>query len=118
MNRNHPVLTLANATEWAKWLSLEADTSDGVWIALIKKGATGATSLTYDEALDEALCYGFIDGPGYKRDEKIYVRKFTPRRPNSLWSKRNVGYIARLEDEGRMQPRGKREVRQLYSLRA
>ena len=105
-----PVLTIANAAAWAKWLARESATSKGVWLTLAKKGVTTPTSLTYAEALDEALCYGWIDGQSRKLDEVTYSHRFTSRSAKSGWSKRNVGYIARLESEGRMQPRGRLEV--------
>lgn len=108
--RDQPSLTLDDAAAWSRWLVREAETSDGVWLTLVKKGLSTPTTLTYEAALDEALCHGWIDGQGFKRDETTYVRRFTPRRPGSLWSKRNVGYIERLESEGRMYPRGRLEV--------
>lgn len=111
--RAKPTLVLPNADSWSQCLSREAETSNGVWLVLAKKTIKGAlTSLTYDEALDEALCYGWIDGQGYGRDDTSTVRHFSPRRPKSMWSKRNVGFIARLEGEGRMQARGLQEVGQ------
>ena len=105
-----PVLILANAAAWAEWLAREAETSKGVWLTLARKGTTNPTSLTYAQALDEALCYGWIDGQARSRDEWTFSHRFTPRTAKSGWSKRNVGHIARLESEGRMQPRGRLEV--------
>ena len=105
-----PVLILTNATAWAQWLAREAATSSGVWLTLAKKGVTDPTSLTYAQALDEALCHGWIDGQARSRDESTYSHRFTPRTAKSIWSKRNVGHIARLEGEGRMQARGSSEV--------
>lgn len=105
-----PVLILANAAAWAQWLAREAGTSTGVWLTLARKGVTDPTSLTYAQALDEALCYGWIDGQARSRDERTYSHRFTPRTTKSIWSKRNVGHIARLENEGRMQTRGRLEV--------
>lgn len=110
MSTEQPTLLLANAAAWRRWLALEADTSNGVWLTLAKKVPNHQTSLNYEEALDEALCYGWIDGTGRNLDEATKIRRFTPRRPNSTWSKRNVGYVSRLESEGRMQPRGLLEV--------
>ena len=81
-----------------------------MWLLLAKKGTTEPTSLTYAQALDEALCYGWIDGQARRSDEHTYRQRFTPRRPRSPWSARNVGHIARLLDEGRMQPPGLAEV--------
>jgi uncharacterized protein YdeI (YjbR/CyaY-like superfamily) len=103
-------LTVANAAGWRKWLRTHHATSAGIWLVLAKKGVTQPTSLTYDEALDEALCHGWIDGQGRRRDETTYYQRFTRRRARSPWSKRNVGFIERLEREGRMHPAGLAEV--------
>ncbi|KAK3706504.1 hypothetical protein LTR37_012714 [Vermiconidia calcicola] len=103
-------LTITNATAWAQWLIREADISKGVWLTLAKKGITQPTSLTYEQALEEALCHGWIDGQARRGDKKTWSQRFTPRTAKSVWSQRNVGKIARLEDEGRMFPRGRLEV--------
>lgn len=97
---------MADASEWSRWLGDHFADSSGVWLVLAKGDTTGPTSLTYDEALEEAICHGWIDGQLAKRDERTYRRKFTPRRPGSAWSKRNVGLASRLTDEGRMKPGG------------
>lgn len=106
----HDVLTVADVTAWRSWLDAHEDESDGVWLTLAKKGVTSPTSLTYAEALDEALCSGWIDGQSKSVDDATYQRRFTPRRARSMWSKRNVEHIARLVAEGRMRPRGAAEV--------
>lgn len=95
---------------WREWLDAHEDASDGVWLVLAKKGTTEPTSLTYAQALDEALCSGWIDGQKRGRDEATFLQRFTPRRARSMWSARNVEYIARLEAEGRMRARGRAEV--------
>jgi uncharacterized protein YdeI (YjbR/CyaY-like superfamily) len=77
-----------------------------VWLSLAKKGKTEPTSLTYDEALEEALCHGWIDGQVRRGDERTYRQRFTPRRTRSAWSKRNVALVERLTGEGRMRPAG------------
>ena len=77
---------------------------------LAKKGTTEPTSLTYDQALEEALCHGWIDGQARRKDDSTYRQRFTPRRQKSSWSQRNVGIVTRLTDEGRMQPAGLAEV--------
>jgi uncharacterized protein YdeI (YjbR/CyaY-like superfamily) len=74
------------------------------------KKATGIATVTYAEALDDALCYGWIDGQMKKGDEQSYLQKFTPRRAKSMWSKRNIEYMARLEAAGLMMPAGRAEV--------
>jgi uncharacterized protein YdeI (YjbR/CyaY-like superfamily) len=77
---------------------------------LAKKNTTSPTSLTYEEALQEALCQGWIDGQARRRDEATTYQRFTPRRARSMWSVRNVERVARLIEQGRMQPRGLAEV--------
>lgn len=97
------------AKDWKKWLEKNHAKSMGIWLRFFKKGS-GIPSVTYAEALDEALCYGWIDSLLQKYDEVSYLQKFSPRRPKSLWSKRNIGHVQRLSKEGRMQPAGKREM--------
>jgi uncharacterized protein YdeI (YjbR/CyaY-like superfamily) len=106
----HDLLTLRDQAAWRAWLDAHEETSDGVWLVLAKKGTTDPTSLTYAEALDEALCSGWIDGQTASIDERIFRRRFTPRRKASLWSERNIGLVATLTAEGRMRPAGIREV--------
>jgi len=77
---------------------------------LAKKGTESPTSLTYDKALEEALCHGWIDGQARRRDEATYRQRFTPRRRRSAWSKRNTDIAERLRAEGRMHPAGHAEV--------
>ncbi|TCC43349.1 YdeI/OmpD-associated family protein [Kribbella sindirgiensis] len=103
-------LIVVDAAAWLRWLHQNHEESDGVWLVLAKKHVTTPTSLTYDEALEEALCHGWIDGQRRSRDEQTFIQRYTPRRARSLWSQRNVGLIARLETEGRMRPAGRAEV--------
>lgn len=105
-----PELTVSDAAAWRVWLADHHREPTGVWVVLAKKGTTSPTTLTYDQALDEALCYGWIDGQAQRRDEATFRQRFTPRRARSPWSARNVGIIARLLDEGRMHPAGLAEV--------
>jgi len=105
-----PELTVADASAWREWLNEHHESPTGVWLLLAKKGTVEPTSLTYAQALDEALCHGWIDGQARRRDDATYIERFTPRRARSPWSKRNVGYVARLVAEGRMQPPGMAEV--------
>jgi uncharacterized protein YdeI (YjbR/CyaY-like superfamily) len=105
-----PTLIVADVAAWQRWLADHAEESNEVWLGLAKKGTTEPTSLTYDEALDEALCHGWIDGQVRRLDERIYRQRFTPRRARSPWSKRNVGIVQRLADEGRMHPAGEAAV--------
>ena len=106
----HPELCVADAAAWRAWLDANENTSDGVWLVLAKKGTADPTSLRYDEALDEALCSGWIDGQKRSRDATTFLQRFTPRRARSMWSLRNTEHIARLEADGRMRPRGRTEV--------
>jgi uncharacterized protein YdeI (YjbR/CyaY-like superfamily) len=103
-------LVLPDAAAWRTWLDAHEDDPAGVWLVLAKKGTTEPTTLTYDQALDEALCSGWIDGQKRGRDTATFRQRFTPRRRASLWSERNVGLVAALEDAGRMRDRGRAEV--------
>jgi uncharacterized protein YdeI (YjbR/CyaY-like superfamily) len=105
-----PELTLADAAAWREWLSENHARQPGVWLVLAKKGTTEPTSLTYDQALEEALCHGWIDGQARRKDESTYRQRFTPRRRKSSWSQRNVGIVKRLAGDGRMHPAGVAEV--------
>jgi uncharacterized protein YdeI (YjbR/CyaY-like superfamily) len=102
-------LVVADAEELRAWLAEHHLTSPGVWLALTRKGGT-TTSLTWQQAVDEALCVGWIDGQGRKRDEHTSSIRYLPRGPRSVWSQRNVGHVARLEAEGRMLPAGRAVV--------
>ncbi len=99
-------LLVPDAAAWRAWLGEHHGDEVGVELVLAKKGTTEPTSLTYEQALDEALCHGWIDGQLRRRDERTYRQRFTPRRARSQWSERNVSHIERLLDEGRMQPAG------------
>jgi uncharacterized protein YdeI (YjbR/CyaY-like superfamily) len=105
-----PELVVADAAAWKAWLAEHHQEQLGVWLLLAKKGTTEPTSLTYAEALQEALCQGWIDGQARRGDDGTYFQRFTPRRARSPWSKRNVGFVADLEASGRMQPAGRAEV--------
>jgi uncharacterized protein YdeI (YjbR/CyaY-like superfamily) len=110
MGNELPQLIVADAAAWRTWLAGHHDDPIGVWLTLAKKATTEPTSLTYDQALDESLCVGWIDGQARLRDEYTYERRFTPRRPRSAWSRRNVGIVERLMAEGRMHAAGLAEV--------
>lgn len=105
-----PELVVADAAAWRSWLEENDATSDGVWLILAKKGTETPTSLTYAEALEEALCSGWIDGRRNSVDHTTYRQHFTPRRARSLWSKRNVELVAGLMEAGRMRGRGQSEI--------
>jgi uncharacterized protein YdeI (YjbR/CyaY-like superfamily) len=102
-------LVVADAEALREWLSAHHATSPGVWLALTRRGGT-VTALTWQQAVDEALCFGWIDGQTRRRDEETSSIRFTPRRPRSPWSRRNVGHVARLEAQGRMLPPGRAAV--------
>lgn len=102
-------LVVPDAAALRAWLLAHHETSPGVWLALTRKGGT-VTTLTWQEAVDEALCVGWIDGQTRKRDDQTSSVRYTPRRARSMWSQRNVGHVARLEAEGRMQAAGRAAV--------
>jgi uncharacterized protein YdeI (YjbR/CyaY-like superfamily) len=102
---------VADAAEWRRWLSVQYSKSPGVWLVLAKKSATLPTTLSYAEALDEAICFGWIDGQLRQRDSGTFRRRFTPRTTRSPWSKRNVDIAERLGAAGRMHRSGEEEVR-------
>lgn len=100
-----PELLLPDAATWRAWLEDNAETSPGVRLVLSKKGGS-ITALDYDTALEEALCFGWIDGVIGRRDEGSYLTRFTPRRPRSKWSQTNVRRVERLAEQGRLTPAG------------
>jgi len=104
-----PIISLSTAEKWRAWLKKNSAMSLGVRLRLFKK-TSGKKSVTRDEALDEALCFGWIDGQADRYDDESWLQKFTPRRPRSMWSKRNRENVARLIKEGRMTPAGLKEV--------
>lgn len=103
------MLAFASQAEWEAWLDAEHAASDGVWVKFAKKGS-GVESVTYAEALDVALCYGWIDSQVKAHDERFYLQKFTPRRSRSKWSQINRDKVERLIAEGRMRPAGLAQV--------
>jgi uncharacterized protein YdeI (YjbR/CyaY-like superfamily) len=105
-----PELIVRDAGAWRAWLRKHHAEPEGVWLVLAKKGTLEPTSLTYDDALEEALCHGWIDGQVRRRDDATYWQRFTPRRARSPWSKRNVGIAERLVAERRMRPAGVAEM--------
>lgn len=102
-------LPFENKKKWADWLAKQHDKSAGVWLKLSKKG-TGIPSVTYEEALDVALCYGWIDGQKGSFDDKYWLQKFTPRGPKSIWSKINTEKAERLIASGEMKPAGLKAI--------
>jgi uncharacterized protein YdeI (YjbR/CyaY-like superfamily) len=110
MPQEQPEIIVADAAAWRRWLHAHHEEPAGIWLVLSKQRTTDPTSLTYAQALDEALCYGWIDGQAGRRDETTYRQRFTPRRARSAWSRRNVGMIDRLRAEGRMHAAGEAEI--------
>ncbi|GAB3807302.1 YdeI/OmpD-associated family protein [Humibacter antri] len=107
MSAERPILRLPDADAWRKWLKQNHVANEGVQLALAKGGAPG---VTYVQALDEALCFGWIDGRKQGLSDTEWLQTFTPRRPRSMWSKRNREHVERLEREGRMTDAGRSEV--------
>ena len=102
---DYPILPFESKKKWADWLAKQHDKSTGVWLKIAKKNF-GITSVTYEEALDVALCYGWIDGQKKSFDDKYWLQKFTPRGPKSIWSKINTEKAERLIASGEMKPAG------------
>jgi uncharacterized protein YdeI (YjbR/CyaY-like superfamily) len=105
-----PELVVPDADGWRSWLKASHSTSQGAWLVLAKKGNAGPTTLSYEEALEEAICFGWIDGQLGRRDDATFRRRFTPRLPRSAWSKRNAAIAERLIASGRMHASGEAEV--------
>jgi uncharacterized protein YdeI (YjbR/CyaY-like superfamily) len=102
-------LLVKDAAEWRAWLEQHHGTSPGVWLVLHKKGGN-ATELDYEAALQDALCFGWIDGQGKRRDDESSFQRMTRRGPKSVWSARNVDRIDKLEAAGRMTAAGRAAV--------
>lgn len=104
-----PMLIFTSGEDFRSWLATHHRASAGIWIRLFKT-KSGVASVTYAEALDAALCYGWIDGQKKALDAESWLQKFTPRRPKSIWSKKNREHVDRLENMGLMEPEGMAEV--------
>jgi uncharacterized protein YdeI (YjbR/CyaY-like superfamily) len=102
---NLPIVDFESQSAWADWLEENHTKSSGVWLRLAKKGS-GVPSVTYDEAIEAALCFGWIDGQKGKYDERRWLQKMTPRGPRSIWSKINREKAEALIAGGRMKPPG------------
>jgi uncharacterized protein YdeI (YjbR/CyaY-like superfamily) len=98
-------VTFADAQEWENWLAEHHDTDKGVWVTFAKKDADAVT-VTYPEAVEVALCYGWIDGQASGLDDSFWLQRFTPRGPRSKWSQINCARAERLIEAGRMRPAG------------
>ena len=104
-----PIILFSTQKEFEVWLGKNHTSSNGIWLKIAKK-ASGVESVNYDEALLVALCYGWIDGQLKSLDETFYLQKFTPRRPRSIWSKRNCDLVTQLIKEGKMKPAGLTQI--------
>jgi len=104
-----PILSFNTAKAWEAWLKKNGATAQALWLRFYKKGSQ-VQSINYSEALDVALCYGWIDGLVNKFDEVSYLQRFTPRRPRSIWSKKNIEHVERLIREGKMNPAGLQQI--------
>lgn len=105
IKKDPQILIFKTQQDWEKWLSRNFELEEGVLIKMYKK-ATGIESIDPPQALEIALCYGWIDGIRKGLDEKSYLQKYTPRRKRSIWSKINIGHVERLVKEGRMKASG------------
>ncbi|HYI98253.1 MAG TPA: YdeI/OmpD-associated family protein [Thermoleophilaceae bacterium] len=105
-----PILPFASREAWESWLEEHHDSSAGVWLKIAKK-ATGIETVTHAEALEEALCFGWIDGQRNSFDDEWFLQRFTPRRPRSRWSQINRDKADELIARGAMRPAGLREVK-------
>jgi len=104
-----PIIPFDRQKDWAVWLAKNHATSSGIWLKLARK-ASGIQSVSYDEALEVALCYGWIDGQRKSHDETSFLQKFTPRGPKSIWSKINTEKAQRLIESKQMKPAGLKAV--------
>jgi uncharacterized protein YdeI (YjbR/CyaY-like superfamily) len=107
--QDQPVISFESRDAWAAWLAEHHAASPGLWLKLAKQ-ASGIATVSYSEALDVALCYGWIDGQKDKLDGDFWLQRFTPRRPRSKWSRVNRDRVAALVARGEMKPAGLREV--------
>jgi uncharacterized protein YdeI (YjbR/CyaY-like superfamily) len=103
------ILYFRSSSEFRKWLATNHRQSDGIWLRIFKKDS-GEPTVTYAEALDEALCFGWIDGQKQHHDNSSWLQRFTPRRSTSGWSKINTQHAERLIQTGRMRAAGRIEI--------
>jgi uncharacterized protein YdeI (YjbR/CyaY-like superfamily) len=104
-----PVVPFGSQGEWEAWLAANHATAKGLWVKIAKLG-TGVASVTYDQALEGALCYGWIDGQKAPYDDRFWLQRLTPRGKKSKWSRINRDKAARLLAQGRMAPAGRAQV--------
>lgn len=104
-----PVLEFGSQAAWESWLDAHHAAAPGAWLKIAKKGS-GAETVTYAEALEAAICYGWIDGQKDRLDDVHWLQRFTPRKPRGRWSRINTDQATELIKAGRMRPAGQREV--------
>ncbi|HEX6125415.1 MAG TPA: YdeI/OmpD-associated family protein [Pyrinomonadaceae bacterium] len=109
-----PIVEFPRKSAWMAWLKKNYNKSAGVWLRLVKKGS-GVTSISRNDALDVALCFGWIDGMAKSEGDTTWLQKFTPRSKRSIWSKKNRENVQRLIESGEMQPSGLAEVERAKS---
>src|SRR5271169_3959134 len=109
MTRMDEVLRFRSSSGFRKWLAANHRQSDGIWLRIFKK-VSGELSVTYAEALQEALCFGWIDAQTQRYDDSSWLQRFTQRRPKSGWSKINTQQAERLVQAGRMKAAGQAEI--------
>ncbi|MES3037771.1 MAG: YdeI/OmpD-associated family protein [Bdellovibrionota bacterium] len=106
---DYPTIFFSDAKKWRSWLIKNHNKSDGVWLKISKKAAN-VKSITRAEALDEALCFGWIDSQSKSLDDESFIQKYTPRRKRSIWSKVNIVHTARLIKDKKMRPSGLKQI--------
>lgn len=111
LKSGQPIIAFASQAEFAAWMSGRHAESDGLWLKIAKKGS-GIPTVTYAEALDVAICHGWIDSQKAAYDDRYFLQRFTPRRPRGKWSKINREKAEQLIAAGAMKPAGLREVEQ------
>jgi len=104
-----PILEFPDTDAWERWLEANHESSGGVWLKIAKKGS-GATTVTYPEALEEAIRHGWIDGQKGAHDDAFWLQRFAPRGPRSKWSQVNRRRATELIEQGRMKPAGSAQV--------
>lgn len=108
-SKDTPIKAFSTQQKWREWLEKNHSKADGIWLRVFKKDS-GKKTVTHLEALDDALCFGWIDGQRNSHDEVSFLQKFTPRRARSIWSKRNRENVERLIESGQMTPAGHAEI--------
>jgi uncharacterized protein YdeI (YjbR/CyaY-like superfamily) len=109
MSHSDPILTFPTQEEWEAWLEMNGQASSGVWLRIARKSAEHAT-VTYAEAVESALCFGWIDGQKQAQNEQYWLQRFSPRAAKSIWSRINRQKALALIDAGRMRPAGMRQI--------